>query len=210
MTTNPKITGKEINVHGVKVLRSSDSRIRLLKRKNNDPIIHGQKIWGSSILLMDYFQHYCILADGARVLEAGCGWGLASIYAAQRGAFVTAVDADKSVFPYLQLHCGVNNVRLKTLKRRFEQLKISELRDCQLVFGGDVCFWDELVGIWFKLIARSFRAGVNRIILADPGRGSFHELADMCLNRWGYDSVEWSVNSPRRITGYILDIKNSR
>ena len=202
-----KIKSTEFEAYGVKILRSSDPRVRILKRKTCEPVIHGQKVWGSSLLLMDYFQQQGLIVEGGRVLEAGCGWGLTGIYAAQNGAEVTAVDADQSVFPYLELHGDVNQVRVNVLKRRFEKLKIKDLEGHHLVFGGDVCFWDELVDIWFKLIARAFRSGVNRVVLADPGRTSFHELTERCMARWGVDSVEWSINQPRRITGYILDIK---
>ena len=202
---------KEFEAFGVKILKSSHPQVRILKRKTDEPVIHGQKIWGASLLLMDYFQKHNLIHTGDRVLDAGCGWGLTGIYAAQQcGADVTAVDADKSVFPYLQLHADVNNVNLKTRQSRFEKLRVCDLQGHDLMFGGDVCFWDELVDTWYKLIGRAFRSGVKRVVLADPGRTSFHELTERCLERWGADSVEWSVDIPRRTTGYVLDIQNPK
>ncbi len=202
---------KEFQAYGVKILKSSHPRVRILKRKTNEPVIHGQKIWGSSLLLMDYFQQHGLINTGDRVLDAGCGWGLTGIYAAhQCGAEVTAVDADRSVFPYLQLHADVNSVNVQTRQSRFERLRIKDLQGHDLMFGGDVCFWDELVDVWYKLIARAFRSGVKRVVLADPGRTSFHELTERCLDRWGADSVEWTVNNPRRVAGYLLDIQNPK
>ncbi|WP_263079767.1 methyltransferase domain-containing protein [Endozoicomonas sp. Mp262] len=200
---------KAFEAYGITILKSSHSRVRIIKRKTDEPVIHGHKIWGSSLLLMDYFQQYQLIQPGDHVLDAGCGWGLTGIYAAHNcGARVTAIDADKSVFPYLDLHADVNNVQVATLQRRFEKLRIKDFSDHCLVFGGDVCFWDELVDIWYNLIGRAFRAGVERVVLADPGRTSFHDLTEKCLNRWGADSVEWSVSHPRPISGYILDIQN--
>ena len=158
---------------------------------------------------MDYFEKNNVVTEGCKLLEAGCGWGLAGIYAARNGAEVTAVDADRSVFPYVELHERVNQVQVNMIRRRFDALRIKDLQGQQIICGGDVCFWDELVDTWYKLIGRAFRAGVNRVVLADPGRISFHELAERCLERWGTDSVEWEINDPRRITGYVLDIKKT-
>lgn len=195
--------------YGITILHARHARVRIIKRRQAQPVIHGHKLWGSSLLLMNYCRQRQLIGRGDRVLDAGCGWGLTAIYAAAyHGAQVTAVDADKSVFPYVHLHADINDVQVTTLQRRFEKIRISDLTGYDCLLGGDVCFWDELVDTWYRLVARAFRAGVRRVVLADPGRSSFHGLTEKCRLRWGADSEPWAIRQPRAVTGYILDIQN--
>ena len=100
MSNNQK---KEIRAYGVRVLLSHHPEIRRLKRHNH-PTNHGNKFWTSSWLLMDYFKKNG-LEQETRVLEIGCGWGLAGIYCAKKhGAVVTGVDVDSEVLPFSRLH----------------------------------------------------------------------------------------------------------
>ncbi|MFH1571906.1 MAG: methyltransferase domain-containing protein [Gemmatimonadota bacterium] len=196
----PKST--ERHAFGLTILRGSHPRVRALKQ-DHEPEIHGNKLWNSSYLIMDYLQRQGLPA-GSRVMEVGCGWGLAGIYCARRfAAEVTGIDADPNVFAYLRLHAEINEVEVQVQAARFEDLTKRQLADQDLVLGADICFWDELVDPVYKLVRRAVRAGAGQIIIADPGRPPFDEVCSRCVGELGGEVKEWSVDEPRA-HGWLL------
>lgn len=196
-------------VFGVKILKSSHKDVRRLKRSEDEPSIHGHKMWGSSFLLMDFFKHNPP-KKGARVLELGAGWGQTSIYMAKKHKCkVTATDADPAVFKYLDLLAEHNGVKVKTKVAKFEKLTTKELSKYDIVMGGDICFWDELADIHYKLIKRCIKAGVKQFVLADPERSPFNELAERCVEDFHAELLDWDVDKPKRATGSILLLENA-
>ena len=195
--------------YGVKFLQSQHKDIRRLKRSSSEPSIHGNKFWGSSYLIMDYLQKNPI-QPASRVMELGCGWGLASIYCAKKfQAQVTAVDADDAVFPYLQLHAEHNKVQIQTLKSYFEKITVKQLSQYDVLIGADICFWDELADVVFNLVKRAIKAGVKKIIISDPERPPFFTLSERCIDKFHAELEPWSVNKPRRASGCLLIIENN-
>ena len=195
--------------YGVKILTSQHKDIRRVKREQQAPSIHGNKFWGSSYLLMDYLLENPPPA-GVRVLELGCGWGLAGIHCArQYGAQVTAVDADDAVFPYLQLHCQHNDVSVTTKQQYFEKITTRQLAQYDLIIAADICFWDELANTVFNLINRACKAGVSKIIVADPERPPFYSMAERCMDKFYGELEHRAVDSPRRASGCLLIIENA-
>jgi predicted nicotinamide N-methyase len=189
--------------YGVTLLKSNHSRIRALK-KNHEPEIHGNKVWNSSFLIMDFLEKQGLRKD-ASVMEIGCGWGPLSIYCAKRhGARVVGVDADDKVFPYLHLHAEVNEVTVQTRHARFEELKKKHLEGINLMAGGDICFWDEMIDPLSKLIDRAMKAGVDQAIIADPGRPPFDEVCERAEKKWGAELKEWEVKKPTKAHGWLL------
>ena len=68
------------------------------------------------------------LRKGDRVLEVGCGWGLAAVYCAKKyGALVTGSDIDEEVFPFVDLHARINRVQMTTLPRGFDGIRGKDL-----------------------------------------------------------------------------------
>ena len=189
----------------MRVLLSGHSDVRRLKRRVM-PSRHGNRHWSSSWLLMDYLEK-AGLSRGARVLDVGCGWGLAGIFCAKRfQASVTGVDADPDVFPFLQLHALVNGVKIHTLRRDFTRVSTETLRAFDLLIGADVCFWDELVLPLKNLMRRALRAGVGGALIADPGRPPFLAVGEHFVSSSKGEILEWVVNQPRSIRGQILRI----
>jgi predicted nicotinamide N-methyase len=194
-----------IRAYGVQLLLSRHPEVRKLKRFNT-PSAHGNKLWKSSWLLMDYFNRRG-LSESSRVLEVGCGWGLAGIYCAKRhGATVTGVDIDPEVFPYLRLHAEINGVEISTLKRGFAGLTGKHLNEFDVMIGTDICFWDSLVDPLKRLIGRALRAGVRLVLVADPGRAPFEEMSTYFVNNRGARILDWTAPRPRRSQGRILEI----
>ena len=203
----PHASPKERACHGVRFYQSRDPEIRALKREHS-PEGFGYRIWTSCWLLMEYLKDLR-LPEGLRVMDVGCGWGLAGIYCAKAlGARVTAVDADPEVFPFLRLHAELNDVGLTVVQRRLEDLTVADLAGIDLLIGADICFWDEMLAPLLGLIDRALQAGVGLILIADPGRGSFHALAQACAQRHDATTRSFYTLRPYPLQGRILRVIN--
>ena len=108
------------------------------------------------------------------------------------------------MFPYLELHAEINDVSMKTREGTFGQLKKKQLRKYQLVIGGDICFWDDMVKPVFKLVEKSIDAGVGQVIISDPGRPPFHEMSEKVIKRVGGEVKEWSIDDEVKADAYLL------
>jgi predicted nicotinamide N-methyase len=195
----------ETNGYGVRVLRSRHPAIRKLKRLHT-PSYQGFRVWPSSWLLMDFLKHRG-LPDGTRVMEVGCGWGMAGIYCAkQHGACVTAVDIDSEVFPFLDLHATINHVEINTLKRDFDSMGGRQLGNFDVLIGADICFWEIMIDSLKSLIRRALLGGTQMVLIADPGRVPFEDLGDSFLEEGNGEKMNWTVQLPHRIRGRILKI----
>ncbi|NVJ58865.1 MAG: methyltransferase domain-containing protein [Gammaproteobacteria bacterium] len=195
------------NVFNILLLENKHRLVKQLK-ECYEPNVHGHKTWASSFLLMDYFQTHNVLKRSSDVLELGCGWGAASIYCAKNGAnSVTGLDIDENVFPYLNTQAALNGCKIKSMTKSYDKLSPKQLEKFNLIIGADICFWDDLAEMLEKMFQRAFKAGVKRIILADPGRQPFLDLAEKCNAFAKVDLREWYVCDPEYYDGYILDIK---
>jgi predicted nicotinamide N-methyase len=201
------LTKNEIRAYGIRVLQSRHPQIRRLKRLHA-PSVHGNKHWSSSWLLMDYLKDHP-LPEGARVMEIGCGWGLAGIYCAKKfNAIVTGVDIDTAVFPYLHLHATINKVDISTLHKKFIKINKALLQNIDFVIGADICFWDKMVFPLKRFIRRALSAGVQQVIIADPGRPTFEKIVDYFLKKLKGEILDWTVHRPRKFRGRLLMIKS--
>lgn len=204
-----KKTGNAKDVFGVKVFNGRHKKIRELKAQGYQAEIHGNKFWKSSYLIMDYLKKNPI-KNGSRILEIGCGWGVAGIYAAKQfSSHVTGLDADENVFPYLHLHAEANGVEADSWHCRFEKAEKSDLKQFDVIIGSDICFWDELTSPLYDLIKRADSAGVPRVVLADPGRSPFRSLAERCEEELDGDFLDWEVKKPEKASGWLLTIERN-
>jgi len=196
---------KSLRSHGVTLLLSSHPHVRRLKRLYQTSI-HGNKLWSSSWVLMDFLGRQKI-PPGLRIMDVGCGWGLLGIYCAKKlGASVTSVDSDPEVFPFLDLHAEINKVQLTTMKRGLGGLTAGDLQGFDVLVGADVCFWDNLALTLKRLINRALKAGVRMVLIADPGRPPFYDLGDYYSKANGAEILDWRIKSPRKMEGRILKI----
>lgn len=194
---------------GLTIQKGAHKDIRRLKRQHPEASLHGNKLWKSSLVLMDYLQESPI-PKGASVLDVGCGWGLGGIYCAKQfGAHVVSMDADDSVFPFLLHHAELNGVTVEPWQNRFEKVTSKHLQQFDVVIGADVCFWDSMSKPIGNLINRAMKAGVYRTLFTDPGRPPFREMAEKIQKK--HDSVytDWDVPNPHNIWGLVLDTYNT-
>ncbi|NCF19142.1 MAG: methyltransferase [Haliea sp.] len=187
----------------------SHPAIRRVKRSGVYPSIHGNKLWKSSCLLMDYLnrnrpQH------SRSVIDVGCGWGVTGIWCAKTlGAEVTSMDADANVFPFLEATAELNKVETNHMVSRFEKLTTKQLSQYDMLVAADICFWDELVNPVYNMVNRAVKAGVKHILIADPERPTFYEMAERCADKHCADIVGWQTRSPIKASGAIMVIENA-
>jgi len=194
---------------GIRTLLAAHPDMRRLKRATHATHLHGNKLWGSAYLLIDFLQENP-LDTASKVLDLGCGWGLASIYCAKYlGTQVSALDADPAVFPYLSLLAAHNDVEINTLCAQFNELSIDELAQYDTIIASDICFWDEMSDEVFDLIHRAVDAGVKKIIIADPHRPPFLAVAEACIDDFFAELTPREVITSRHHRGSILLIENA-
>ena len=107
-------------------------------------------------------------------------------------AFAAKTKIDRRQFGMrsFQLIVG-NKVDITFQHKRFEQLTGKLLSNYDVLVGSDICFWDEMTDLLYKLIRRALRNGVQSIYIADPGRTPFLELAEKTImtNYFGVQAV---------------------
>jgi predicted nicotinamide N-methyase len=199
-----KLSADCVRYLGTTALRSNHPDVKALRRQGHQPSIHGTKVWRSSFVVMKYLKHNPI-PEGAKVMDIGCGWGLTGIYLAKRyQAKVTGIDADASVKPYLDAQAKINKVNIQFEHKSIERIRRHEMRGFHTLIGSDVCFWDELVEPLYNLVTRAADVGVRQILIADPGRSPFWELAKRCENKFGGKVQEMSIRKPCKTRKHIL------
>ncbi len=191
----PPTRAHERSAFGLRLAKASHPALRRL-RGLDSPRAQGHKAWNAGWLLIDFLQRQP-LPKGLRVLDIGCGWGLCGIYCAHHSAaIVTAADIDPRVFPYLKLHAELNKVEIDPRELAFEQMDSALLAEQDLVIGADICFRENMLAPVQSLVERALRAGVHRLLLADPGRPSFRHLSSYCVEQLGARSMLSAVEEP--------------
>ena len=201
---------REHRFRGVTLPTSAHPAIRRVKRKDIHPSIHGNKLWKSSCLLIDYL-HQNPPEHCNSIIDVGCGWGISGIWCAKTlGAEVTSMDADSHVFPYLNTVAELNDTSTTPLVARFEQVSCEQLSKFDMLIAADICFWDELAEPVSALVDRAVEAGVKQILIADPERAPFFVMANHCVERHCAEIIEWQTKSTRiKAQGALMLIENA-
>jgi predicted nicotinamide N-methyase len=159
-------------------------------------------------MLLEYLREQPIDMN-LNVMDIGCGWGLTGIYCAKHFASnVTLVDADCRVFPYVERHEHLNEVSVKTLHREFGELNKADFHQCDVVIGSDICFWPELTNDLKALLQIAQSSGVQRVVLADPGRPTFMKLVEFSQQNFNCSVKSMSFGGKTKQQGYVLSIDN--
>jgi predicted nicotinamide N-methyase len=199
----------EHHFRGVSMPTASHPAIRRVKRQGHEPSIHGNKLWKSSFLLIDYLNKNRP-EHAQSVIDVGCGWGISGVWCAKTlGSAVTSVDADKNVYPFLDAVADINNVSTTPLVSRFEKLSKRQLAQFDMLIAADICFWDELVNPVSNMINRAISAGVKKIVIADPERSSFFEMAERAIDKHCGELLAWQSTGDVSASGALLVIENA-
>ncbi|WP_188149561.1 class I SAM-dependent methyltransferase [Teredinibacter waterburyi] len=192
------------SICGIKVLKNKSPILKEHIKNTEAPSLYGHQVWKSSFLLMEYLSENP-LVDNQRVMDVGCGWGLLGIFCAKHFASdALLVDADHRVFPYVGFHQDLNEVSVQTSHTSFGDLAHKDFAEQDVVVGADICFWPELTTQLRSMFVRALEAGVKRIILADPGRKTFHQLADFFSTHYNATVVQRESRGRTKSMGYLL------
>lgn len=168
----PVSSRSTVRAYGTTLLRPGHF---LLDGIGADFAAHGDRVWRSSYLAMDWLSDNPPLRGG-RVLELGCGWAPLSAFCVRRfGMSATGLDIDPAVAEAADMQARVNGVELDFLEGSWADLDWDDLQDTDLVVGADICYWESQAAALADVVrkAASFDAS---IVLADPGRPSFDRL----------------------------------
>jgi predicted nicotinamide N-methyase len=128
-------------------------------------------VWPSSMVMSHFLLDYNL--ENKRILEIGCGIGLASILLNHRLADITATDYHPEVEAFLDINTLLNNDRkipFVLADWRSEDNSYSSLGRFDLIFASDVLYEDDHALLLAKFIQQLAQPQC-KVILVDPGRG---------------------------------------
>lgn len=123
------------------------------------------EVWPSGVALARAAER--LVTPGDRVVELGCGLGVASIAAALAGAAVLATDWAADALEFAAVNAARNGARVETALVRWEEpLELLEQAPWDWVLAADVLYEHRNVAPLLDLLPRLG----SRALLADPGR----------------------------------------
>lgn len=123
--------------------------------------------WPSGLMLADLVSRL-VLGDG-RMLELGCGLGIASLVANARGANILATDYHPAAAEFLRDNAR-RNALLPTPFRRLDWREAQpDLGFFDLIIGSDLLYEPDHPALLSAFIARHSHVG-TRVIIVDPRR----------------------------------------
>jgi predicted nicotinamide N-methyase len=126
-------------------------------------------VWASSEILAREVQHYPI--EGKRILEVGCGLGLASLVLNARHADVTATDIHPSASTFLNENVRLNRDSDIPFLRTDWKDKNDGLGTFDMIIGSDLLYEREHIDLLSEFLHQHTHVG-SEILLVDPGRSN--------------------------------------
>lgn len=145
------------------------------------------ELWAASVGLATHICREPDL-DGKRVLEIGCGLGLAGIAAARAGAEVLLTDVDPQAVTFAAHNArrnGCGNVRVMRMSWHFPTLEGAFDR----ILGSDVIYDPDHFGAIARLIEQALAPG-GRAVLAEPQRDIARDFYDT-MRAQGYACIRF-------------------
>lgn len=160
-------------------------RLRVLSdlQQFADPDGHGERlgispaqwslfgqVWPSGHWLAQTM-HHLELTGGERILELGCGIGLASLVLQRRGANVVATDMHPMAEPFLAYNAALNELPAVHYRQLRWDVPLPSLGRFDLIIGSDVLYERGHAELLDDVVRR-YANDQARVILTDPGRGN--------------------------------------
>ncbi len=125
-------------------------------------------VWASSEVLAHLMLDYDVA--GRRILEVGCGIGLASLLLNQRRADITATDQHPAVEEFLRVNASLNDARVIPFVRTGWADQITDLGRFDLIIGSDLLYERDHAKLLAGFVDQHAKP-VCEVIIIDPGRG---------------------------------------
>jgi predicted nicotinamide N-methyase len=129
--------------------------------------LFGQ-IWPASRILAKAVAEIDI--EGRRILELGCGLGLASLVLQQRGADITATDYHPLVEPFLDYNAELNDLPPIAYQNLPWEIAAPDLGRFDLIIGSDILYERNHAELLARLIKRHALPDAE-VLITCPGRG---------------------------------------
>lgn len=126
-------------------------------------------VWPSGRLLAETMATYDI--EGKRILELGCGLGLASLVLRLRGADIVASDHHPLAEPFLAYNAALNDMPAVSYRTLRWDVPHDTLGRFDLIIGSDVLYERGHAERLSSLLPRHTHA-VSEVLITDPGRGN--------------------------------------
>lgn len=139
-------------------------------------------VWASGEILAHLMADFDIA--GKRILEVGCGIGLASLVLNHRLADITATDHHPEAQEFLQRNARLNDDRQIPFVRTGWDEADSGLGRFDLIIGSDLLYETEQVESLANFIDHHAQRQCD-VIIVDPGRGN-HARFSRHMKRMGY------------------------
>lgn len=161
-------------------------------------------IWPSSIALANYVLNYD--TRNIRILEIGCGIGLASLLLNKLKADITATDYHPEAESFLLENATLNNGKSINFERTDWNNSDSTLGNFDLIIGSDLLYEDEHIDLLSKFIEQHAKPGCE-VLIADPDRGRKSKFTKQ-MSHYGYSYThtkpETANNLDDSYKGHIL------
>ena len=145
-----------------------DGRAELLGISCAQWPLFGQ-IWPAGRLLANAMDEFDI--EGKRILEIGCGLGLASLVLQRRGADVVATDMHPLAEPFLAYNSALNALPSVPYRKLRWAVPLPTLGKFDLLIAADVLYERDHAELLAALVDRHASPEAE-VVLSDPGRGN--------------------------------------
>lgn len=130
--------------------------------------LFGQ-LWPAGRLLA-HAMHEADIA-GKRILEIGCGLGLASLVLQRRGADIVASDVHPLAEPFLAYNSALNALPAVHFRHMRWDRALPTLGDFDMIVASDVLYERDHAALLAGVVQRHARSAAE-VVVTDPGRGN--------------------------------------
>jgi predicted nicotinamide N-methyase len=147
--------------------------------------LFGQ-VWPSGRVLAEAMSSHAIA--GKRILEIGCGLGLASLVLQFRGADVVASDHHPLAEPFLAYNSALNGLPAVDYRELQWSVPNADLGRFDLIIGSDILYERDHASLLAALVARHALPD-SEVLITDPGRGNSAPFT-RAMAAQGYEVIE--------------------
>jgi len=157
------------------------------------------ELWPSAVALARVIGRRPL--TGRRVIELGCGLGLAAIAAAVAGGRVLATDWAPASVAMAARNAERNGVALDTAFFRWDTAPEPLGPPWPLVLASDVLYESRNIPLLLELLPR-LTAASGEVWLADPGRAVAERFLELAAATWRIDAIPH--DGPEQVTVHRL------